>query len=345
MRVIQWTTGNVGYRSLRAVLRHPAHELVGVFAHSPDKVGRDAAELAGLSEPTGVTATADEAALLALRPDVCVYTPLWPDVDVLCRLLAAGVNVVSTAGFITGRAFGPGAVARLEAAARSGRATLFGTGVNPGFANLLALVGTQLCDRVDQIRVIESVDSTGYDSGETEASVGYGTPVESPDLPARTEAATAVFGDAVALMGDALGIDFDRVSFDVDYAAASARRDLGYLVLEPGTVTGIDGRWRGWVGERDVVVLNFQWIKGEVADAPFTIRDGYYVEIDGEPSVRLQLRVRPPRDWREPDFMGIGMIMTAMPAVNAIDAVVAAPPGIATHATLPLVAARGFAGG
>ena len=40
--------------------------------------------------------------------------------------------------------------------------------------------------------------------------------------------------------------------------------------------------------------------------------------------------------------MGLGMIMTAMPAVNAIPAVVAAAPGIATHATLPLVTARGF---
>jgi hypothetical protein len=37
------------------------------------------------------------------------------------------------------------------------------------------------------------------------------------------------------------------------------------------------------------------------------------------------------------------MIMTAMSAVNAIPAVVAASPGIATHLTLPLVTARGFA--
>ena len=40
--------------------------------------------------------------------------------------------------------------------------------------------------------------------------------------------------------------------------------------------------------------------------------------------------------------MGLGMIMTAMPAVNAIPAVVAAPPGIATHASLPLVTAGSY---
>ena len=35
--------------------------------------------------------------------------------------------------------------------------------------------------------------------------------------------------------------------------------------------------------------------------------------------------------------MSIGMTFTAMPAVNAIPHVVAAPPGIATYATLPLM--------
>jgi 2,4-diaminopentanoate dehydrogenase len=39
--------------------------------------------------------------------------------------------------------------------------------------------------------------------------------------------------------------------------------------------------------------------------------------------------------------MVLGMIITAMPAVNAIPAVVAAPPGIATYNTLPLTLPRG----
>jgi 4-hydroxy-tetrahydrodipicolinate reductase len=42
------------------------------------------------------------------------------------------------------------------------------------------------------------------------------------------------------------------------------------------------------------------------------------------------------------EFMAIGHIMTAMPAVNAIPAVVAAPPGIVTYPELPLVLPRGL---
>ena len=54
LRVIQWTTGNIGRRSLHAIIGRPDLELVGVYAHGPDKVGVDAAELSGWPEPTGV---------------------------------------------------------------------------------------------------------------------------------------------------------------------------------------------------------------------------------------------------------------------------------------------------
>ena len=76
LRVIQWTTGNIGRRSLHAILARPDLELVGVYAHGADKVGRDAAELCGWPSPTGVLATNDVAALLALGADACCYSPL-----------------------------------------------------------------------------------------------------------------------------------------------------------------------------------------------------------------------------------------------------------------------------
>src|ERR1700683_3708292 len=128
-------------------------------------------------------------------------------------------------------------------------------------------------------------------------------------------------------MADALGVDLDEISFDADYARATADNDLGYMVIPEGTVAGIDGRWRGRAHGRDVIVLNYQWIMGRPVDAPFTLRHGYFVEIDGEPTVRAQFQILPPPDWSEPGYMGLGMIMTAMPSVNAIPAGVAGPAG------------------
>ncbi|PRC45189.1 dihydrodipicolinate reductase, partial [Mycobacterium sp. ITM-2017-0098] len=58
-RVVQFSTGNVGKHSLRAIIGRPDLELVGVHAANPDKIGRDAAELCGMSEPTGIVATDD----------------------------------------------------------------------------------------------------------------------------------------------------------------------------------------------------------------------------------------------------------------------------------------------
>ena len=40
-RVVQWATGNIGLRSLRAVIEHPDLELVGLYVYSEDKAGRE----------------------------------------------------------------------------------------------------------------------------------------------------------------------------------------------------------------------------------------------------------------------------------------------------------------
>lgn len=99
-RVVQWTTGNVGKSSVAAIARNPTLELVGCYAWSPDKAGKDVGELVGI-DPLGVTATNDVQALLALKPDVVVYNPMWIDVDELVEILSAGVNVVATTSFVT----------------------------------------------------------------------------------------------------------------------------------------------------------------------------------------------------------------------------------------------------
>lgn len=55
--------------------------------------------------------------------------------------------------------------------------------------------------------------------------------------------------------------------------------------------------------------------------------------------------IRPPPDFAGKtfdDFMQLGMIMTALPAMNAIPAVCAAPPGIRTYADLRRITGSGF---
>ena len=120
-RVVQWATGNIGSHSLRAIIAHPNLDLVGLYVYSEDKAGRDAGELCGVA-PTGVLATRDIGEILALQPDCVVYMADRVDVDALCQLLEAGVNVVSTRSeFHNPAHLDPETRRRIETACAAGR--------------------------------------------------------------------------------------------------------------------------------------------------------------------------------------------------------------------------------
>jgi hypothetical protein len=101
-------------------------------------------------------------ALLALKPDCVVYNPMWINVDELVRILETGIDVVTTAAFITGHSLGDGRSRILEACERGG-SSIFGSGINPGSVDLLAIVAAGGSERIDKITVIEEADITGYD--------------------------------------------------------------------------------------------------------------------------------------------------------------------------------------
>jgi hypothetical protein len=343
LRVVQWTTGNVGRQSVTAIARSPELELVGCYAWSPDKVGRDAGHLCGL-DALGVTATHDVDALLALRPDCVVYNPMWPSIDELVRILEAGVNVVSTAAFVNGRRLGADRQRLVEACARGG-SSLFGTGISPGFVELLGIVLAGISDRIDKLTISEAAHTAAYDSPETEKPAGFGRPIDDPQLAAMTAEGTAVFGEAVAMVADALGVELDRIVCESEHARAVTDIDLGSWKIPAGCVAGVAASWQGRVGDRTVVELNVRWKKGFGLEPDWQIEDGHVIEVQGRPTVVAKLQFLPPPDFQAQslsDFMVLGHIMTAMPAINAIPLVVAAPPGIVTYPDLPLPLPRGL---
>ena len=78
---------------------------------------------------------------------------------------------------------------------------------------------------------------------------------------------------------------------------------------------------------RRIVELRVRWRKGPTFEPDWEIDGGYFIEIEGRPTIRTKLEILPPPDFRATtfdDFMVLGMILTAMPAINAIPDVVAA---------------------
>lgn len=344
IRVVQWTTGNVGTQSVRAIITNPLFELVGCFAWSPAKVGVDIGELVGI-DPIGVAATDDVEALLALQPDCVVYNPMWPSVDELVRILEAGINVVATAAFITGANLGQER-GRLVDACTRGDSSLFGTGVSPGFAELVAITIGGICSRIDKVIVSETADTTFYDSPDTERKAGFGHPIDDPGLHEMARTGTAVFGEAVAMVADALGVQLDEIVCQSEFAQTTADLVMASWTIPAGHVAGVAASWQGRIGDRTIIDLSVRWKKGTTLDPEWVIeKDGWVITIEGLPTVTASLDFLPPPDFEAEtieEFMAIGHIITAVPALNAIAAVVGAPPGILTYADLNLPHPRGW---
>lgn len=343
-RVVQWTTGNVGKESVKAILANPDLDLVGCYAWSDSKDGVDIGELVG-TDPLGVAATHNVDALLGLKPECIVYNPMWPSIDELVRILESGINVVTTAAFINGRRLNSDRDRLVEACERGG-SSLMGTGVSPGFAELIAITVAGMSSRIDKVTVSETADSTFYDSPETERPVGFGHPIDHPDLHDMARDGTAVFGEAVAMVADALGVELDEIVCESEFAKTTEAVEMKSWTIAAGCVAGVAASWQGRVRGRTIIDLNVRWKKGSTLEPDWVIeKDGWVITIEGLPSARAALEFFPPPDFEAQtleDFMTIGHIITAVPALNAIPAVITAPPGIVTYSDFTFPMPRGW---
>lgn len=325
LRVIQWNTGKVGKLAMRGVLDDPRLELVGVFAHSPDKVGKDAGDLCG-RPATGVTATDDIDALIALGADSVLYTPFEGNVDHAVRLLEAGMDVVSTNLFLHSGGVQGEVRERLEAAGRKGNASLYITGINPGWANAIAVAMTAVCRQVESVSLIESADCSVYESVETWGFLGMGEAGgATPELIGRAQAWLILFKDAVLRMGDALGYVFDDIEFFCEYATAAETVDLGWFKMEQGSNAALRGGWNGKVGGKTVLNLTVIWyLTKNLAEGWEIDEDQHRVIVEGDPKVDCRIRYTPPAHWQNHDWD----TMTALPAVSALFDIKGARPGV-----------------
>ena len=209
------------------------------------------------------------------------------------------MNVVSSASFITGHNLDAGRD-RIEEACKQGGSTMFGSGVSPGFAELLAIVAANGCARVDKVTIAEASDTTFYDSPDTEIPCGFGMPIDDPNLQPMMSQGTAVFAEAVRLVADALGVELDEMVCEAEYAQTTEDVDLGSWTIKAGCVAGVFASWQGRVGGKTVVDLNVRWRKGQTLDPDWKVEgDPWKITIDGLPTVTMQVGFLPPPDFIE----------------------------------------------
>ncbi|ONH28697.1 dihydrodipicolinate reductase [Pseudofrankia asymbiotica] len=332
LRVVQWTTGKTGSAAVRGMVDHPVLDLVGCYAHSPDKVGRDVGELCGLP-PIGVTATDDVEALLALEPDCVSYMAYRPNFDHLERILESGVNVVSTMYMMAGFGYGEQATHRLRDACLRGGSSLYASGIYPGHAPMVAVAASAMCSRVERLSILESLDISGYANEQMFRAQGFDLDPDDPAAHQACEASCGSFKDQIPVLAKALGVRIDAVGFRVEFATANQDTDFGFMTVKKGRVAGFKGTVSGDRDGRSLIECSFVWKLGEDMTPNWPVTHGYVIELDGVPGVRVRL---------EPQGEHLdGTVTTAMPAVNAIPQVCAAQPGIVNLMELPLARAAG----
>ncbi len=342
-RVIQWATGTVGIHAVPAIVAHPQLELAGLWVHSDHKAGQDAGTLCGIA-PTGVLATQDADALLALGADCICYTAssdVRPQqvVEDLCRMLAGGTNVVNTSfvPLLFPKAAGDGVLDQLEAACRAGGTSLYTSGIDPGFGNAgLAVHALALCKEVRSVRMMEIVNYDTWDNPFTMFEImGFGKPDTSQSLLLAPGSTTLAWGPVVELVAHAIGVTLDGIEERHEVLLADSDVTIASGTVATGTISGMRFEIIGRVDGREAIVVEHV-TRLRDDDAPHWPQgQGYRILVEGEPHLKLELELSSDVG----DHNHAGCLATAMHVLNAVPAVVEADPGVLTLLDLPVYSA------
>ena len=351
IRVAQVATGNAGALTLRQLITDARFELVAVSTSNPDKVGKDAGELAGLDVRTGVAAVADLDAVIAAQPECVVYCamgdtrPVEATNDVR-KLLEAGIDVVGSAPGTLQFPWGTmpqKVIDKVEASAQVGQASLYITGVDPGFASdLVPLALASTCQRIEQIKCYELADYATYDGAEVMFDLmGFGHPVDSTPLLFLPGVLGLAWGTAIRMIATGLGIEVDEIVEHWEAEPAPESYDIAAGRIEKGTIAALKFSISGMVaGHPAIVVEHVTRTRDDLRPdwaRPASGGGSYRVEITGEPNYVVD--VVPSSEHGDHNHAAI--VAACGRIVNAIPDVMAAAPGIRTTLDLPLPTGRG----
>jgi len=310
-RVVQWATGNIGSRSIRAVIEHPQMTLVGVHVNSPDKEGIDAGELCGLG-PIGVAATRTIDDILAVEPDCVLYMRQGMDIEEITTLLESGANVVTTCGEF----HHPGSMDvamrdRIEAACDRGSTSIHSTGISPGFiSEAMPIVLTSIQRRLDRLQIEEFADVSSRNSPE--------------------------------MLFQLMGFGRDRSAFDSvestgEVAVATRDVEIAAGTVAAGTVAAQRMTVAGMRHGAEFLSFSANWYCSTEIDADWDLREGgWRVTVAGDCPLDIDIRLAIPLERMAETTPGY----TANRAVNSVPVVCEAEPGIRTTVDLPQVVAR-----
>ena len=349
-----WGTGNVGRAAIRTVEAHPGLELVGVIVANPDKVGRDAGDLADLGRVLGVAATDDVEAVLGAGPGAVVYAAsgdVRPDAaiaDVTRALLAGAVVVTPSIYPLYDFRSAPADLRQpLEAAAERAGGALFVSGIDPGWGNdILPIWLSGLAGTIDQVRCQEIFDYSTYDQPDAvRFLVGMGQPMDEIPPMVLPTVPTMVWGGQVRLIARALGVELDEIRETLERRPLDATVTNAMGTFEAGTQGALRFEVQGIIGgEPRIIVEHVTRIdRGCAPDWPLPADGGdgaHRVVIEGRPRIEVNVEATDEGGNRAAggNATAVGRLVNAIPWLRA------ARPGLYDALDVPLLPGTGKLG-
>lgn len=136
IKVVQYGCGNIGKQALKYMIEDGLN-VVGAIDVNPDVIGKDIAEIAGLSELTGVIVSDDADKILeSTKPDVAVLT-LFSDINKIYpfveKCVKLGINVITSAeDFVAPWEANSELADKLDTIAKEHNVTVIGCGSQDG---------------------------------------------------------------------------------------------------------------------------------------------------------------------------------------------------------------------
>jgi 2,4-diaminopentanoate dehydrogenase len=342
LRTIVWAPGTIGAACIREVIKQPEFELVGVFAYSKEKGGKDAGDLVGMPK-TGVKVTLDKEEIYKLDAD-CVLHCAMVEADTttmdndITRLLESGKNVISAAAYHFPPLKGKEYKEKLENACKRGNASLHGSGIHPGFfIERLGLTLTGLCNRIEHFSCKEINEMSRINNPLIMTNMGFGSDPDAfePGKPAYL-VTERYYKEPMLLAGFVLfGERLEHIDFKTEVTVAEQDLKNDWGTVKKGKIAGLKHVFTGYLGGKPRLTIEENWYQGQ-NNRPYptvTDNDYYIIDIEGEPcSVHMEMAYkasfakglgRYPGDPTEPPFYA-----TAVTMMQATPLVCAAPPGI-----------------
>lgn len=328
----------MGGACIRDIVSLPETELVGVFAYSANKKGLDVGECIGI-DPVGVTVTTSRDEFLDVDAEVVLFCPMdfgdFGNEADLFALLESGKNVITMIPYNHPEARGPEVLARYEQACAQGNSSFHVAGVDPNFVidRLLPLT-TGMSNHIKWIKLQESAFVPFIPPGAMMV-VGFGVTQEEFDsFPLRSEFPATYFEPGMRHVAAALGRPLERIERVRKCIITDHDIVLPQATIDAGTIGAVGHEWIGYSEGEPFLTAEVCWYVSEDMRRDWAGEtDGaWIITIEGRPSAKLTLEVVASIEQGLLSYDGdptpAAWYFTSVPMIQAIPAVIAAPPGI-----------------